>query len=134
MAFLTYLDCYPLAAGQSPKMKNQESATGVNLFPIMALLIANLVAVCIGLFMLVGLHRKTPNAPATDAVMTADRIGEIKLDRGNVRINLMKFGSDGKIGKVQEVAIPQDGFLKGFDSMQNFIDKLVENGIVEKKE
>ena len=116
-------------------MKNQDSSPGVNLFPIIALLLANLVAVCIGLFMLVGLHRKVPDASNSSTVLSADRIGEIKLDRDRVRINLMKFDDGGKIQKVQEVSMPfQEGFLNGFDQMQTFVDKMVEEGIIEKTE
>ncbi len=117
-------------------MKKSETTPNVNLFPIMALLIANLIAVCIGLFMLVGLHRKVPSAPSdAKQILSADRIGEIKLDRGNVRINLMKYDSDGSsVDKVREVSIPLDGFNKGFSAMQTFVDKMVEKGIVQKRE
>lgn len=117
-------------------MKTQDTPNSVNLLPIIVLLIANLIAVCIGLFMLIGLHRKVPNAPSdSSTVLSADRIGEIKLDRDRVRINLMKFDDGGKIQKVQEVSMPfQDGFLNGFDQMQTFVDKMVEEGILEKSE
>jgi len=117
-------------------MKNTESTSSVNLFPIIALLVANLIAVCIGLFMLVGLHRKVPSAPTSgDAILSADRIGEIKLDRDKVRINLMKFDSGGTIQKAQEFSLPlKDGYLAGLERMQTFVDKMVEEGIIEKTE
>lgn len=117
-------------------MKKQDPPQSISLFPVIALLLANLVAVCIGLFMLVGLHRKVPDAPTKQATeLVADRIGEIKLDRDKVKINLMKFDDAGKIQRVQKISLPvEEGFLNGFERIQTFIDKMVEEGILEKSE
>ncbi len=118
-------------------MKKTESVQTVNLFPVTALLIANLVGVLIAIVMLYGLHNKTtkPKPPKLDKIVSADRIGEIKLDRDRVRINLMTIGErPSDIQKVQEISISQEGFLKGFSQMQTFIDEMVEQGIVTRNE
>lgn len=118
-------------------MKNTEPARTVNLFPVIVLLIANLIGVCIAVIMLYGLHNKTkaPITPQRQEIVAADRIGEIKLDRDRVRINLMSIGAKpSDIQKVQEISLPQEGFLKGFSQMQVFIDQLVEQGIVKRNE
>lgn len=118
-------------------MKNTEPARTVNLFPMTVLLIANLVGICVAIVMLYGLHNKTkmPEPPQRQEIVTADRVGEIKLDRDRVRINLMSIGSKpSDIQKVQEISLPQEGFLKGFSQMQTFIDQMVEQGIVTRNE
>ena len=123
----------------STTIKNQPAQTStpsVNLFPLTALLIANLVAVCFALFMLVGLHRKVATPPPTgdDNIVTADRIGGINLDRDRVRIDLINLDGS-KVNKVQEISLPLDeGFPEGLSRMQTFMEKMLEEGVLKKNE
>lgn len=116
-------------------MKRNETTTPstVNLFPITALTVLTLLGVIAGLVMLWGLHNKVPK-PAEQEMMTivsADEIGEIKLDQNFVRINLMGRTESGGIEKIQEIEIPLKNFAeRGYSRLNSFMDQMVEKGII----
>ena len=107
--------------------------TKPNLTPIMALLILNLLAVLLTIGIL--LVRTQSLTKSNSKALVVDRIGEIKLDKGNVIIDLMDLnGSNNKLEVTQSVTLRQEDFLKGFSSMEGFVKKLIEAGLVTANE
>ncbi|MHB9139520.1 MAG: hypothetical protein ACYC4Q_08960 [Victivallaceae bacterium] len=70
----------------------------------------------------------------------ADGIGQIHFAGGMVRFDFVTLQPDanGKKEPVplcnERIVMPPQGFLNGFNSMQNLIDKLLEAGIVKKND
>ena len=69
----------------------------------------------------------------------ADGIGQIHFAGGMVRFDFVTLQptEDGKATVHQgniRVIMPPNGFLAAFNSMQQLIDKLVENGVLQKNE
>lgn len=69
----------------------------------------------------------------------ADGIGQIHFAGGMVRFDFVTLQpeADGKAPTPQgniRVIMPPQGFLAAFNSMQQLIDKLVENGVLQKNE
>ena len=110
--------------------RNEPASQSVNLFPVMALSCLTLLGVIVGLVMLFGLHNKIQKAPEMETIVVADEIGEIKLDKSLVRINLMKRNSDGGIEKMQEVELPLDKFAAAYPRLQSFMGQLIEKEII----
>lgn len=80
--------------------------------------------------MLVGLHNKVQKEPAVSTVVAADEIGNISLDQNTVRINLMKRNANDKVEKLQEIAIPLESFMAGFQQQEEFVEQLIEKEII----
>lgn len=112
-------------------MKNEVNAPSVNLFPIMALSVLTLLCTIAAIVMLVGLHNKVKKEQATvEAAVEASEFGNISLDQNTVRINLMKRNASDKLEKLQEIAIPLENFMAGFQQQEEFVDQLIEKEII----
>lgn len=111
-------------------MKNEVNAPSVNLFPIMALSVLTLLCSIAAIVMLIGLHNKVKKEASVPAAVEADEFGNISLDQNTVRINLMKRNANDKIEKVQEIAIPLENFMAGFQQQEEFVDQLIEKEII----
>lgn len=114
-------------------MKNEVNAPSVNLFPIMALSVLTLLCTIGAIVMLVGLHNKVKATPEVSSAVMADEFGNISLDQNTVRINLMKRNAAGKVEKLQEVAIPLENFMAGFQQQEEFVDQLIEKDIIKRQ-
>ena len=115
-------------------MKNNEvTSSSVNLFPIMALSLLTLVGTIAAIVMLVGLHNKIQKSPSVATTVSVDEIGDIKLDNNFVRINLMKRNTNGKIDKLQEIAIPLENFTAGFQQQEKFMNQMIEKEIISRQ-
>jgi len=114
-------------------MKNEVKAPSVNLFPILALSFLTLLCTIAAIVMLVGLHNKVKAAPSISTGVVADEFGNISLDQNTVRINLMKRNAAGKLDKLQEVAIPLENFMAGFQQQEEFVNQLIEKEIITRQ-
>ena len=116
-------------------MKRNETAApqSVNLFPLTALAFLTLLGVIAGLVMLFGLHNKIQKSPEMETVVVADEIGEIKLDKDMVRINLMKRTPGGSVDKMQEIELPLEKFAAAYPRLQSFMDQMIEKEIISKQ-
>ncbi|QEG24194.1 hypothetical protein [Mariniblastus fucicola] len=115
-------------------IKNEVSKPSVNLFPVLAMSMLTLLGVIAALVMLVGLHNKVPKADAAaPASIAVSEIGNIKLDKDMVRINLMKRTAGGKVDKLQEITIPLEKFAAGFQQQENFMEQMIEKGIITRQ-
>jgi hypothetical protein len=120
-------------------MKRNETITqsNVNLFPNTALTFLTLLGVIVGLVMLWGLHNKVPKQEQQEmmTIVSADEIGEIKLDKNFVRINLMGRTESGGIEKIQEIEIPLKNFAeRGYSRLNSFMDQMIEKGIITEQQ
>jgi hypothetical protein len=66
-----------------------------------------------------------------------DGISNINFSNGMVRIDLVSLrqSADGKNATtetVQRLILPPDGFLQAFGSMQQFVQKMVDAGVLKK--
>ena len=105
----------------------QESKT--NLFPVILLLIANLIAILVAIAIL--MVRTQSLVDGNVGGITADRMGQIKLDQGNVVIDLMDLDASSNRHKVtKQLVMRQEDFLAGFGAMEDFMKKLIEAGFV----
>ncbi len=113
-------------------IKNEPSSQSVNLFPLTALVFITLLGVLAGLVMLFGLHNKIQKSPEMETIIVADEIGEIKLDKDMIRINLMKRTASGGVEKMHEVELPLEKFASGggYSRLNSFMDQLIEKGIL----
>ena len=69
----------------------------------------------------------------------ADGIGQIHFSGGMIRYDFVTLQptEDGKAPEPKaniRIIMPPQGFLSAFNSMQELIDKLLENGILKKNE
>ena len=115
-------------------MNKRETETHVhqktNTFPIIALLLANLLAVLLTMGIL--LVRTKSLVGSTADKISVDRIGEIKLDQGNVTFDLMNLDDVTNTPKVtQQVSMKQEDFLQGFSQMKGLVDKMVKAGLIK---
>lgn len=116
-------------------MSKQTPSPTFNSTPIIALLLLNLVGVGAIIGML--LSKKEPpisnsSKPATASQdLRVDRLGNISLDRDRVKFDLISL-EDGSAKVQQEVSLPQEGFVRGFQSLEQFMNQLIEKGFVEK--
>ena len=123
---------HPISLGDP--MKNEAKAPSVNLFPILALSVLTLICTIAAIVMLVGLHNKVKAAPSVSSAVMADEFGNISLDDQNtVRINLMKRNAGGKVEPLQEVAIPLENFMAGFQQQEEFVNQLIEKEIITRQ-
>jgi len=115
------------------KMKNEAKAPSINLFPIMALSVLTLLCAIAGVVMLVGLHNKVQASAPVSTAVNADEFGNISLDQNTVRINLMKRNANDKVEKLQEIAIPLEKFMAGFQQQEEFVNQLIEKDIITRQ-
>jgi len=111
---------------------NETVVKKTNSFPIIALLLLNLVAVLVTMGILLVRTQSLTKAAQEGGVIDADRIGSIALDKGgNVIFDLMKIDSSTNRPKViKQVSIRQQDFLQGYTSMEGFVGKMIEAGLV----
>lgn len=113
-------------------MSKQESQTIVqktNSFPVIALLLANLLAVLLTMGILLV---RTKSLVDSGAKISVDRIGEIKLEEGNVTFDLMNLDPATNRPKViQQVSMKDDDFLKGFGQMEGLVKKMIQAGLIK---
>jgi len=70
----------------------------------------------------------------------ADGVGEITLSGGMVRMDLFTVTGKGdeenqpKIRVNQRIIFPPDGFLRSFSAMEDLVKKLVDAGIIKRKD
>ena len=71
----------------------------------------------------------------------ADRIGEITLSGGMVRMDLLTLrgvqsDSDNKpnFEFSQRIIMPPDGFLRSFSAMENLVKQLIDAGLVKPRD
>ena len=116
-------------------MKQNETASpSVNLTPLLAISVLTLIGVAAAVVMLFGLHNKIQKPAMTDAVISADEIGQIELDKDLVRINLMTRTDTGGLEKSQQITIPLDKFAAGgFSQIDSFKDLLIERDIIREQ-
>ena len=112
--------------------KNEATSSSVNLIPT-GLSALTLIGTIAAVAMLIGLHNKIQKAPEVSAAVSVDEIGDIKLDKNLVRINLMKRNANGKIDKLQEISIPLESFAAGFQQQERFMEQMLEKNILERQ-
>ena len=101
-----------------------------NLFPVIALLILNLIG--IGLVIGILMARTQSLVDSGVKSITADRMGQIQLDKDNVVIDLMDMDATDRRHKVtKQLVIGQEDFLAGFSAMEDFMRKLIQAGVVK---
>lgn len=125
----------PLKTSQNIMSKQTESAASVNLFPVIALLILNLLAVLVTLGIV--LARTADNggnglvASSTSKAVAIDRIGDIRLVDNNVVFDLIDLDENAANPEVsKQVTISQEGFVRGYAGMEKFMNQLIELGLV----
>ncbi len=70
----------------------------------------------------------------------ADGVGEITLSGGMVRMDLFTIvgkGDDDNTPQIRvktRVILPPDGFLRSFTAMEDLVKKLVEAGVIKKRD
>jgi hypothetical protein len=115
--------------------KTTEVVEKTNLTPVIALLVLNLLAV---LFTLGAVLSRTAglssaNGGSDNVAVSVDRVGDIRLHEGNVVFDLINIdGTNPKIEK--QVTMSQDGFVRGYASMEQFVNKMIEQGLVTANE
>jgi len=114
-------------------IRNETASPSVNLFPVLAISVLTLLCSIAAIVMLFGLHNKIQKAPEVESVVAVDEIGDIKLDQNTVRINLMKRNANNKIDKLQEVTIPLENFMAGFQQQEEFMEQLIEKEIITRQ-
>jgi len=98
-------------------------------FPIIALLLANLLAVLLTMGILLVRTKRLVNSSAK---ITPDRIGEIKLDNGIVTFDLMDLEAATNSPKVTHQVIMKDqDFLEGFSQMEGLVRKMQKAGLIK---
>lgn len=113
----------------SKKTETIVQQTKTNLFPVIALLILNLLAIllAIGILMV-----RTQSLVDSGTGVKADRLGQIKLDQGNVVIDLMELDPAVNRHKVtKQVVMRQEDFVAGYSSMEDFMRQMIEKGLVK---
>lgn len=116
----------------SKNKMNETVVQKTNSFPIIALLLLNLVAVLLTMGILLVRTQSLTKGAQEGGVISADRIGSIALDKGgNVIFDLMSIDAETNRPKViKQVTMRQEEFLQGYSSMEGFVDKMIEAGIV----
>ncbi len=70
----------------------------------------------------------------------ADGVGEITLSGGMVRMDLFTIVGKGedenqpKISVNQRIILPPEGFLRSFSAMEDLVKKLVEAGVIKRRD
>lgn len=103
--------------------------TKTNLFPVIALLILNLLAIllAIGILMV-----RTQSLVDSGSGVKADRMGQIKLDQGNVVIDLLELDAASNRHQVsKQLVMRQADFVAGYSSMEDFMRQMIEKGFVK---
>ena len=121
----------------SKKYSNQSEqvASTFNSIPIIVLLLLNLL----GVGAILGLLLSQKDAPATTVSnppsvsknVRVDRLGNITLDKDRVKFDLIALDG-GSVNVQQEVSLPQEGFVHGYQLLEQFMAQLIEKGYVEK--
>jgi len=102
----------------------------INTFPIIALLLANLLAVLLTMGIL--LVRTKSLVGSNASKISVDRIGQIKLDQGNVTFDLVNLDDVTNSPKVtQQVSMKHEDFLKGFSQMEGLVKKMIDAGLIK---
>ena len=104
----------------------------VNLTPVIVLLIANLLAILVTLGAVLSRTASLNRGTSANQIelAKADRIGDIRLDKGQVKFDLLKKTGTAEATVFSQVEMPQDGFLRGFGQMETFVRELIEAGLV----
>ena len=101
----------------------------INTFPIIALLLVNLLAVLLTMGILLV---RTKSLVGSGAKLSVDRIGEIKLDQGNITFDLMNLDPGTNSPKViQQVSMKDQDFLSGFSQMEGLVKKMMAAGLIK---
>ena len=107
--------------------QNETASSSVNLFPLFAISILTLLGVVAAVIMLFGLHSKIQKPAMTDAVIAANEIGQIELDKDLVRINLMTRTDTGGLEKSQQITVPLEAvyfrWLPAYDQLYGSVDR-----------
>ena len=100
----------------------------INTFPIIALLLVNLLAVLLTMGILLV---RTKSLVVSGEKLSVDRIGEIKLDQGNITFDLMNLDPATNQPKViQQVSMKDQDFLSGFSQMEGLVKKMMAAGLI----
>ena len=101
----------------------------ISTFPIIALLLLNLLAVLLTMGILLV---RTKSLVDSSTKISVDRIGEIKLDQGNVTIDMMNLDeATNRPTVTQQVSMKQQDFLTGFSRMEGLVKKMIADGKVK---
>ena len=113
-------------------MNKLNTAEPVNLTPVIVLLVANLLAVLLTLGAVLSRTASLNRGASPNQIELAkvDRIGDIRLDKGQVKFDLLKKSGSADATVFSQVEMPQDGFLRGFGQMEKFVRELIEAGLV----
>lgn len=103
----------------------------INTFPIIALLLVNLLAVLLTMGILLV---RTKSLVGSGSNISVDRIGEIKLDQGNITFDLMNLDPATNTPKViQQVSMKDQDFLTGFSKMEELVKKMIAAGLIKSR-
>ena len=110
---------------------NPVASNSVNLFPVIGLLVLNLVAV---LFTLGAVLSRTAGLSSGSSdyqkSVNVDRIGDIRLVGEEVVFDLIDIDGDSP-EVASQVTISQEGFVRGFTAQESFLNKLIDAGKVK---
>lgn len=108
--------------------RNTETPAAPSNFPVIALLILNLLAVLFTLGAVLARTAGLKGAPEKVA-MSADRVGDIRVVEDTVVFDLIDVNDQGKNPQVtKQITMPHDGFLSGFASMEQLVQQMVDKG------
>ena len=119
---------------KSSKQSGQQSPA-FNPALIIVLLLLNLLGIGAILGILLSKNDKptvtesTP--PSVSKDVQVDRLGNITLDRDRVKFDLIALDG-GSVNVRQNVSLPQEGFVRGYQQLEQFMDQLIEKGYVER--
>ena len=103
----------------------------VNLMPVIVLLVVNLLAILVTLGAVLSRTAGLDRGASNQIELTqADRIGDIRLNKGQVKFDLLKKTGSAEATVFSQVEMPQEGFLRGFSQMEKFVRELIEAGLV----
>ena len=100
-----------------------------NSFPIIALLLLNLLAILLTIGILLV---RTKSLVNSSTKIPVDRIGEIKLDQGEVTFDLLTLHEATNQPRVtNQVCMKQQDFLTGFSQLEGLVKKMIADGKVK---
>ena len=113
------------------KLENVETVIQqkTNSFPIIALLLLNLLAILLTIGILLV---RTKSLVNSSTKIPVDRIGEIKLDQGEVTFDLLTLHEATNQPRVtNQVCMKQQDFLTGFSQLEGLVKKMIADGKVK---
>ena len=100
-----------------------------NSFPIIALLLLNLLAILLTIGILLV---RTKSLVNSSTKIPVDRIGEIKLYQGEVTFDLLTLHEATNQPRVtNQVCMKQQDFLTGFSQLEGLVKKMIADGKVK---